>query len=445
MDIAHTSLLLILLDMVFKSTLVIGLTLLTIRVATNRSSSSHKHLLWVSGILCLALLPLIPLLPDVIPGTTEDTVKIFSLRVSADSAQFSTEPNVPQYGFLLLLILTTPTIFLFFRLCLSVQKVLQISRKSELVNDQNIKKSVHRVREMLRISRTVSIKESSAVSSPFSFGFLRPCVILPTTYSQWSDSVLEDVLTHELSHIKRFDWLSMLLCQAVLCVYWFNPLVWLAVRKVDEEAENSCDAAVVRCGKSNTEYAENLLLVARECRDQRKLLAQMMVDKKLLSNRITTILENPMMMKTISRKMTAVSVVVAATLLVGLGNVQLLDVQAQASDQEMLPLNTVVPVYPRQAAEGEVEGWAWVRFDVNPDGSVSEESISVVDSQPAVIFDNSARAATARFEFSPRVRDGAAVAVENVEYVFLFQLREHEDHQAWLDSLPDTPPSAQSN
>lgn len=89
-----------------------------------------------------------------------------------------------------------------------------------------------------------------------------------------------------------------------------------------------------------------------------------------------------MMMKTISRKMIAVSVAVAATLLVGLGNVQLLDVQAQASDQEMLPLNTVVPVYPRQATEGEVEGWVWVRFDVNPDGSVSEDSISVVDSVP---------------------------------------------------------------
>ena len=174
----------------------------------------------------------------------------------------------------------------------------------------------------------------------------------------------------------------MLLCQVVLCIYWFNPLVWLAVRKVDEEAENSCDAAVIRCGKSNTEYAENLLLVARECRNQKRLLAQMMVDRKLLSNRIATILENSMMMKSISRKMLALSVAVAAMLLVGLGNVQLLDVQAQASDQEMLPLKKVVPVYPRQAAEGEVEGWVWVRFDVNPDGSVGEDSIAVVDSLP---------------------------------------------------------------
>jgi len=93
-----------------------------------------------------------------------------------------------------------------------------------------------------------------------------------------------------------------------------------------------------------------------ECRGQRRLLAQMMVDRNLLSNRITTILEN-LMMKTISRKMIALSVAVAATLLVGLGNLQLLDVQAQASDQEMFPLKKVVPVYPRQAAEEEVEGW----------------------------------------------------------------------------------------
>lgn len=443
MDIAHTSLLLMLLDLLFKSTLVIGLIFLIMRVITKRSSSNHKHLLWVSGVLCLALLPLIPLLQEVVPGAPEDAVNIFSVSVFADSTQLPTQLNATQYGFLLLLILTTPTIFLFVRLCLSLQKVLRISRNTELIEDHNIKTSVHRIREVLQISREVSIKESSAISSPFSFGLLRPSVILPTTYSQWSDSVLEDVLVHELSHIRRLDWLSMLLCQVVLCIYWFNPLVWLAVRKADEEAENSCDAAVIRCGRSNIEYAENLLLVARECRDQRRLLAQMMVERKLLSNRIATILENPMM-KTISRKMIALSVAVAATLLVGLGNVQLLDVQAQASDQEMFPLNKIEPVYPRQAAEEEVEGWVWVRFDVNPDGSVSEDSISVVDSVPPVIFDNSARAATTRFEFSPRVRNGAAVAVDNVEYVFWFQLREYEDHQAWLDSLPHTPPS-QSN
>jgi len=444
MDIAQTSLLLMLLDLFFKSTLVIGLILLIIRVITKRSSSSHKHLLWVSGVLCLALLPLIPLLQDVVPGAPENAVKIFSVSVFADSTQLPADFNANQYGFLLLLMLTMPTIFLFVRLCLSLNNVLRISRSATIVDNKKINASVHRIREVLRISREVSIKESSAISSPFSFGLLHPRVILPATYSRWSDSVLEDVLVHELSHIKRLDWLSMLLCQVVLCVYWFNPLVWLAVRKVDEEAENSCDAAVIRCGKSNTEYAENLLLVARECRNQRRLLAQMMVDRKLLSNRITTILENPMMMKSISRKMIALSVAVAATLLVGLGNVQLLDVQAQASDQEMFPLNKVEPVYPRQAAEEEVEGWVWVRFDVNPDGSVSEDSISVVDSVPPVIFDNSARAAITRFAFSPRVRDGVAVAVENVEYVFWFQLREYEDHQAWLDSLPHTPPS-QSN
>jgi hypothetical protein len=37
---------------------------------------------------------------------------------------------------------------------------------------------------------------------------------------------------------------------------------------------------------------------------------------------------------------------------------------------------------PRQAAEGEVEGWVWVRFAVNPDGRVSENAIAVVDSVP---------------------------------------------------------------
>ncbi|MDP1931437.1 MAG: M56 family metallopeptidase [Gammaproteobacteria bacterium] len=434
--LGHSPTLQLMLDLLFKSTLLIGLTLLIGCLVAKRSGGSHRHLLWINSILCLALLPLIPVLLGVFSGGSAVAAQIFNLSVVADSAQFS-ELSDAVWGVtdLWLFFLLIPSLFLFVRLCLSLLAVLKISRNSTVIHDEKIVSSVNRIRDSLQISRNVLIRKSSAISSPFSFGIMHPAIVLPSTCSQWSDSVLEDVLVHELSHIRRLDWVSMLLCHLVLCVYWFNPLVWLAVRKVDEEAENSCDAAVIRYGKSNTEYAENLLLVARECRNQKRLLAQMIVDKKLLSNRITTILENSMMMKTISRKMLALSAAVAATLLVGLGNVQLLAVQAQDSDQEMYPLATVEPVYPRRAAEEEIEGWVWVRFDVNPDGSVREDSISIVDSEPAAVFDGSARAATTRFTFSPRLREGTAVTVENVEYVFRFQIREYEDNQAWLDTF----------
>lgn len=433
--------LLLMLELFFKSTLVIGLTMLIGGVLAKRSGSSHRHLLWINSILCLALLPLTPVLLNAFPDGSAGIAQIFTLSVIADFAPMSETSRASLVvSDVVWYVLLLPAVFLLARLYLSLLTVLRISRNSAVIHDENIASAVQRIRENLQISRKVLIRESTVISSPFSFGIVNPNVILPSTYSQWSESILEDVLVHELSHIKRLDWISMLLCHLVVCVYWFNPLVWLALRRVDEEAENSCDAAVIRYGKSNTEYAENLLLVARECRNQKRLLAQMIVDRKLLSKRITTILESSMMMKTISRKMLVLSGAVVATLLVVLGNVQLLAVQAQDADQEMYPLENPEPFYPRQAADEGIEGWVHVRFDVNPDGSVSDDSIAVVDSEPAGVFDNSAREATMRFAFSPRVRNGAAVTVENVEYVFRYQMREYEDNQTWLDSLGDRKP-----
>ncbi|MDT8428749.1 MAG: M56 family metallopeptidase [Pseudomonadales bacterium] len=446
--LAYSAVLQVWLDIFFKSTLLVGFTCLLSRTLAKRAGSSHRHLLWISCILCLALLPLLPMLTVIVGGAAGlggfgglgglgIATPLFSLNVFAEQGQMSAISETAA-GYLWLYLL--PMLYLLTRLLLALLTVLRINKRAQLVVDRDIQATVHRLCVQLQITRQVTVRKSLTSYSPFSFGMLNPVVILPPNYSRWSKSVLEDVLVHELTHIRRLDWLSMLLCHLVLCIYWFNPLVWLAVSKVDEEAENSCDAAVIRCGKSNTEYAENLLLVARECRAQKRLLAQMIVDRNLLSKRIETILENAMMMKTISRKMLALSAVMVAILLAGLGHMQVLAVQAQEVDREMYPLATVMPYYPRKAAEEGIEGWVQVKFNVNPDGSVSPDSISVVDSEPAIIFDNSAREATTRFAFSPRVRNGEAVVVENVQYVFRYQLRDYEDNQAWLDSFGDRKP-----
>jgi len=320
------------------------------------------------------------------------------------------------------------------RMAISVMVVFGISRRAVPVTEGY---ATHLLKDkcvQLGIARAVALRSSDEVHSPFSFGILRPEIVLPSSFRGWGESILSDVLVHELSHIRRLDWLSMLFCQWAICFYWFNPLVWMAARKVDEEAEHSCDAVVIQQGRGNTEYAEHLLLIARECRDQRRLLAQMIVDRKLLANRITTILENAMKATKIDRKVIGLTLVLAVTVMVGLGNMQFISVQAQAPDQEIIPLRDIMPMYPTRAAEEKIEGWVQVRFDVTPQGTVDADSIEVVDSEPAGVFDNSALRATPGFEFSPRLVNGEAVAVEGVEYVFRYQLEDYPQGQVWSDS-----------
>ncbi|MFM1895081.1 MAG: hypothetical protein RLZZ385_155 [Pseudomonadota bacterium] len=92
------------------------------------------------------------------------------------------------------------------------------------------------------------------------------------------------------------------------------------------------------------------------------------------------------------------------------------------TDGEMLPLVNVTPEYPTRAASRGIQGWCQVSFTVDENGNVLEDTIVVVDAEPADIFDRSSIRAAARFKFQPRVRDGKGVAVPGVQYVFRYVL-----------------------
>jgi len=95
-----------------------------------------------------------------------------------------------------------------------------------------------------------------------------------------------------------------------------------------------------------------------------------------------------------------------------------------ATDGDYLPLVAIAPQYPTRAAQRGIQGWCLVSFTVNGLGNVEEDTIEVVDAEPANIFDRSSIRAAARFKFQPRVVDGQGVDVPGVQYLFRYQLEE---------------------
>lgn len=93
-----------------------------------------------------------------------------------------------------------------------------------------------------------------------------------------------------------------------------------------------------------------------------------------------------------------------------------------ATDGDYLPLVAIAPQYPQRAASRGIEGWCLVSFTVDGNGNVIEDTIEVVDAEPASIFDRSSRRAATRFKFQPRVKDGVGVEVPGVQYLFTYQL-----------------------
>jgi HEAT repeat protein len=97
----------------------------------------------------------------------------------------------------------------------------------------------------------------------------RPSIVLPADAAQWSDERRRVVVLHELAHIKRRDCLTQSMAQLVCAAYWFNPIVWLAARRMRAERERACDDFVLAAGEKGPDYAAHLLDIAKTAQHRR--------------------------------------------------------------------------------------------------------------------------------------------------------------------------------
>ena len=83
-------------------------------------------------------------------------------------------------------------------------------------------------------SRTLRrrLRESDDVVTPVAVGLVRPVVILPLGWREWSKSTRRAVLAHEFAHLRRHDALASTLAWCVRCLLWFHPLAWWVSRQV---------------------------------------------------------------------------------------------------------------------------------------------------------------------------------------------------------------------
>ncbi len=91
-------------------------------------------------------------------------------------------------------------------------------------------------------------------------------------------------------------------------------------------------------------------------------------------------------------------------------------------NSELVPLVANPPQYPQRAIQQAIEGWCLVSFTVDGLGNVVEESIVVVDAEPADIFDLSSIRAVSEFKYQPRIVDGQGVEVPNMLFLFRYDL-----------------------
>lgn len=123
---------------------------------------------------------------------------------------------------------------------------------------------------------------------PFTFGWKQPVIVLPKLL-QHEPGKLEMALQHELTHIKRGDYLLQLALSMIESLFWFHPLIRYGNQEIDTYREISCDQEVLsRSDFSIKSYASLLYELVPLSSGAGRLSVSMAVKNSTLKKRIKT-------------------------------------------------------------------------------------------------------------------------------------------------------------
>ena len=150
-------------------------------------------------------------------------------------------------------------VMLLLRLAAGLFGAFRLTRQGEAVRDARWRFLLERLLAAIHLRRKVRLRSHRDVLIPLTWGFMKPVVLIPEGHESWTNEQCSSALVHELSHVKRLDFLVMLFVRVSLAVFWFNPLSWAVFRRLKREQEEACDEWVLRTGIKPSTYAANLL------------------------------------------------------------------------------------------------------------------------------------------------------------------------------------------
>ena len=269
------------------------------------------------------------------------------------------------------------------------------------------------------------LAESAHVTTPVTFGFRVPTVLLPRGFTgqvQWRE--IETALAHEAAHIERRDFAKHLLYTlASLPIAW-HPITSLLRARVAETREMVCDAQAARVLRGPESYAASLLRLAEllpKLPSANNLNAIGIFDANTLERRVITMIGQT---KHLNRRRQAGSILAAGVLgLVTCGSAMALHVNvdstraARDGANEQAPVTQgliaykVNPVYPAEAKANKdtLDGAVVLAVEVNAVGKPT--SVRVLKGLRED-YDQSAIDAVTEWRFHPAMKNGKAVPIE---------------------------------
>ena len=227
-------------------------------------------------------------------------------------------------------------------------------------------------------------------SSPLLLGTFRAAILLP---EEKGETASREVLVHELAHLARNDVAWNLLGRIGTVLWFFQPLMWLLVRRMVVAAEEVCDDYVLHLGFDRPGYARRLVDIAEQYRSAAAIGVGVISPRSWVGRRVVRILDSSRQLSlSAGRRAVGIAVVASLTATILVGMIGIGREEANAAPDESSPKSAAVTsTKPQDAKQITVRGkvlspegqpvagatvragvghWAMLDMIVGPDGKL---------------------------------------------------------------------------
>jgi bla regulator protein BlaR1 len=244
-----------LLEMAWKSSCICGTTFILVELLRKCGPSDRARILHLAVALLL-LLPAVSLLGPHVPIVVT-VISTGTLFDGALGAPFGQDAPGSWTGQPALAVYVCGAAFVLCRFVVGVVMLGRWTSRAHVVSSTHWTEALSRVGRSAPTAAGVRLLESDSVTSPISWGWLRPIILIDNDTLNRTDEAM-GVLAHEVAHIVRRDWAMLAMSHIAVALFWFNPLVWILKRAAVQAAEEAADAAAVETTVP-THYAQILL------------------------------------------------------------------------------------------------------------------------------------------------------------------------------------------
>ncbi len=246
-----------------------------------RAPAGTRHLIWLTVLVGILIVPILarfaPMNVPLLPGVAAVSVAA-PVRESNSSPALEQSVATPRESSKATIAATSGTparalsVVSFFVaawvaiaggflvwLLTGMVSVSRIIRRGRTVTNPEWTRALGAAATSLKFAGQPRLVMSDQVEMAFAFDAFTPTIILPASAEEWSDDRRRAVLLHELAHIRRRDLIGHVIAGVACAVYWFNPFVWAAARRLRVESELASDDVVLASGVRPSDYAQHLL------------------------------------------------------------------------------------------------------------------------------------------------------------------------------------------